>query len=316
MVLFCSTPAQVFAEQEGWDYNDLPDFSSDNQPCGQHCSYKKSNEKMAVESLYLMNRVDKIEANKDSIRQNLPGFCFSDESNEVCFLRYKEVTARELEKIKAGIVTNNANVKALDSDKSTRFLHDKRNENKLSQFPHLITFDEMKGKYKQHHRGPSKSQREEYKSLVKSHAPQEKDFIKYKPDGTMDSSCNKPVCYDQDAYLHAKRKYETDQVELLKKIERLDNKIPRREGRELEDNLSQETVDAYNWARKIGVDAANSKIDSHEIVFKKSDREPAAATRITGNEKIRTPKIGSQGIYLTIDPETVENGIQGIKSKK
>lgn len=322
------------------------------QECGQSCLYQKANENIALQAVYLINKISFLSsAEDDQIRSNLSNFCLRDEEAQACFQRYKKLQLFGLQKMRSALIQNNDSAALLKSrvvdvgkgagePERPYFQLGSDGKARKPQVPYVVTFEDLQREYSQLERLTGHDYDRWARSLPAR--PSREDFVRMKEiyrnpdnpkDGVMhviarDKSGN--IQYDDAAYQAALKQYEDRMGSELARMK--DSRPSLDRPARLKDAVADDSRRVFNESRMPLIEAGNrgnrkATIPSRqEIAFagpKKGDsRVPAASTAsaataagITGREQIEALPASSDRHFstFTLTPDQILKAIQEIE---
>ena len=325
-------PSAVFASEAGTSGPSLQWKNSKYRNCGQSCDYKKANEVISVDSLYTIEKVDRIEKASDAeVFENLREFCLKGESAGDCRSRYKEIAYQHLQKSASAIKYNKKSADALYAGKGERTVYDERGNEGRPQVTMVATPMELNAQYQSQQNKLKRLIRNDYSEVVNVHEPALDEFVLFKsiprnpgsPGGetmtVLDTSCGKAMCYDMAAFKKAKVEYEGKKNVMLQEIGVATTPADQYSApRRLDDQgVGALSVEAYKEARGLAIDAATKAATGKKKDVNRSTAGTAGkpgASRYTGSEQVPTVKSGDN-VFVTMEPEQIKKEAAAIKRK-
>jgi len=161
--------------------------------CGNDCLYKRANEQLAYQALYVMQKIDLLRDTPDTglINRELAHFCLSGEAAFACRDRYVRQQTMTLESIQQGLIQHSDTIAQLDSKFVQKndvpvFVReqDPKAGEKKPVTPYVQSFKDLEKQYKwQRKNKPKAISQQSYDDWVKqlkNLEPKEEDFYKFK----------------------------------------------------------------------------------------------------------------------------------------
>ncbi|OFZ79475.1 MAG: hypothetical protein A2583_03490 [Bdellovibrionales bacterium RIFOXYD1_FULL_53_11] len=326
----------------------FPGIDDAHRECDMACLYKKANEHISLDSLYLMKRVMFLEASckngcdKD-VKDRLGNFCIGTESADTCFKRYKYFVIMQLQKRKAALESNEASAASLLSKSSytARQMDKNRGAEKSGILPQ-VTFipksKELDAVYRRQFANHKRSHKTDYEGMVDGLRPTKDDFVKFKTvkkeaglggsEKTMlvlDKSCGREFCYDEKKYNLALADYTLRRAEIARDLKNAYSQGSTKDGYRTDSSLIEgrerqtaDSIEDYSYARDPAVEAANELINKvskkGDLKVKGPEKKGGARKPSSGRveESVRQPGGGDTDTFIQVQTELVDKQMKRI----
>lgn len=294
--------------------------SASYEECSQTCLYKKANENLILQFVYIVKKVQAVEDESDK-RIALGDFCLEDETGDGCHERYRLSQKKALHEIRKAIIQNwesEALLRQLNPEVLTDLPKSGSDQKLKKQLPEVVTLEDLK-------KNSSVDlvqdrEYEEWKKTLKQFRPSKDEFVKFKKilrDPTdpskgeiaiPDRGQNGELVSNEEELKEAEKRYQAQRADAESAWSRMEPKTVKPIGMTASRRFRKWNADAvseqaFEDSRQLLVDLINDKIkgDGKKKGVKDRISDKNQGIRKAGQVQERLPGVGT-GLF--IDPDT------------